>query len=140
MTGIMIIAHGALAGELINSVAMIMGRVPLLRAVGLGSDQSLDDLKHEIEEAWQELERGGAGQILVLVDMFGGSCSNVAARLVCDSEPGQVAAVTGVNLPMVLEASIDRDLYEFKDLVDRVVKAGRKSIVDVRAVLAEKLR
>ncbi len=140
MTGIMIIAHGALAGELVNSVAMIMGRVPLLRAVGLGSDQSLDDLKHEIEEAWQELERGGAGQILVLVDMFGGSCSNVAARLVCDSEPGQVAVVTGVNLPMVLEASIDRDLYEFKDLVDRVVKAGRKSIVDVRAVLAEKLR
>ena len=136
----MIIAHGALAGELVNSVAMIMGRVPLLRAVGLGSDQSLDDLKHEIEEAWQELERGGAGQILVLVDMFGGSCSNVAARLVCDSEPGQVAVVTGVNLPMVLEASIDRDLYEFKDLVDRVVKAGRKSIVDVRAVLAEKLR
>jgi PTS system mannose-specific IIA component len=140
MTGIMIIAHGALAGELINSVAMIMGRVPLLRAVGLGSDQSLDDLKREIEEALQELERGGAGQILVLVDMFGGSCSNVAARLVCDSEPGQVAVVTGVNLPMVLEASIDRDLYEFKDLVDRVVKAGRKSIVDVRAVLAEKLR
>ena len=140
MTGIIIIAHGALAGELVNSVAMIMGRVPLLRAVGLGSDQSLDDLKHEIEEAWQELERGGAGQILVLVDMFGGSCSNVAARLVCDSEPGQVAVVTGVNLPMVLEASIDRDLYEFKDLVDRVVKAGRKSIVDVRAVLAEKLR
>lgn len=140
MTGIMIIAHGALAGELVNSVAMIMGRVPLLRAVGLGSDQSLDDLKHEIEEAWQELERGGARQILVLVDMFGGSCSNVAARLVCDSEPGQVAVVTGVNLPMVLEASIDRDLYEFKDLVDRVVKAGRKSIVDVRAVLAEKLR
>jgi PTS system mannose-specific IIA component len=140
MTGIMIIAHGALAGELINSVAMIMGRVPLLRAVGLGCDQSLDDLKHEIEEAWQELERGGARQVLVLVDMFGGSCSNVAARLVCDSEPGQVAVVTGVNLPMVLEASIDRDLYEFKDLVDRVVKAGRKSIVDVRAVLAEKLR
>ncbi len=140
MTGIIIVAHGALAGELINSVAMIMGRVPLLRAVGLGNDQSLDDLKREIEEAWQELERGGAQQVLVLVDMFGGSCSNVAARLVCDSEPGQVAVVTGVNLPMVLEASIDRDLYQFKDLVDKVVQAGRKSIVDVRAVLAEKLR
>jgi PTS system mannose-specific IIA component len=140
MTGIIIVAHGELAGELVNSVAMIMGRVPLLRAVGLGSDQSLDYLKREIEEAWQELERGGARQILVLVDMFGGSCSNVAARLVCDSEPGQIAVVTGVNLPMVLEASIDRDLYQLKDLVDKVVKAGRKSIVDVRAVLAEKLR
>ncbi|HUV86249.1 MAG TPA: PTS sugar transporter subunit IIA [bacterium] len=140
MTGIMIVAHGALAEELINSVAMIMGRVPLLRAVGLRNDQNLDDLKREIETAWRELERGGAQQILVLVDMFGGSCSNVAARLVSESEPGQVAVITGVNLPMVLEASIDRDLYEFKDLVAKMVKAGRKSIVDVRAVLAEKLR
>jgi len=140
MIGIMVVAHGALAEELINSVGMIMGRVPLLRAVGLRADQGLDDLKREIEKGWQELERGGAAHILVLVDMFGGSCSNVAARLVSECEPGRIAIITGVNLPMVLEASIDRDLYEFKDLVDKVVKAGRKSIVDVRAVMAEKLR
>jgi PTS system mannose-specific IIA component len=140
MIGIMVVAHGALAEELINSVAMIMGRVPLLRAVGLRTDQGLDDLKREIEKAWQELERGGAAHILVLVDMFGGSCSNVAARLVSESEPGRIAVITGVNLPMVLEASIDRDLYEFKDLVDKAVNAGKKSIVDVRAVMAEKLR
>jgi PTS system mannose-specific IIA component len=140
MTGILIVAHAALAEELVNSVAMIMGRVPLLRAVGLRSDQSLDDLKREIETTWRGLEQEGAQEILILVDMFGGSCSNVAARLVIDSEPERVAVVTGVNLPMVLEASIDRDLYEFKGLVDKVVKAGRKSIVDVRAIMAEKLR
>ncbi len=140
MTGILIVAHGALAEELVNSVAMIMGRVPLLRAVGLRSDQSLDDLKRDIETAWRELENEGARQILILVDMFGGSCSNVAARLVVDSQPERVAVVTGVNLPMVLEASIDRDLYEFKDFVVKVIKAGRKSIVDVKALLAEKLR
>ncbi len=140
MTGILIVAHGALAEELVNSVAMIMGRVPMLRAVGLRSDQSLDDLKREIETAWRELENEGARHILILVDMFGGSCSNVAARLVVDSEAEQVAVITGVNLPMVLEASIDRDLYQFKDFVDKVVKAGKKSIVDVKALLAEKLR
>jgi mannose/fructose/sorbose-specific phosphotransferase system IIA component len=140
MTGILIVAHGALAEELVNSVAMIMGRVPMLRAVGLRSDQSLDDLKREIETAWRELESEGARHVLILVDMFGGSCSNVAARLVVDSEAEQVAVITGVNLPMVLEASIDRDLYQFKDFVDKVVKAGKKSIVDVKALLAEKLR
>jgi mannose/fructose/sorbose-specific phosphotransferase system IIA component len=140
MTGILIVAHGALAEELLNSVAMIMGRVPMLRAVGLRSDQSLDDLKREIETAWRELESEGARHVLILVDMFGGSCSNVAARLVVDSEAEQVAVITGVNLPMVLEASIDRDLYQFKDFVDKVVKAGKKSIVDVKALLAEKLR
>jgi mannose/fructose/sorbose-specific phosphotransferase system IIA component len=140
MTGILIVAHGALAEELVNSVAMIMGRVPLLRAVGLRSDQSLDDLKREIETAWRALENEGARRVLILVDMFGGSCSNVAARLVVDNQPERVAVVTGVNLPMVLEASIDRDLYEFEDFVVKVIKAGRKSIVDVKALLAEKLR
>jgi PTS system mannose-specific IIA component len=140
MIGIMVVAHGALAEELINSVGMIMGRVPLLRGVGLGSDQGLDDLEREIEKAWRGLEQGGAEQVLVLVDMFGGSCSNVAARMVSEKEAKQAAVITGVNLPMVLEAAIDRDLYPLEALVNKIVEAGRKSIVDVRAVMAEKLR
>jgi PTS system mannose-specific IIA component len=140
MIGIMVVAHGALAEELINSVGMIMGRVPLLRAVGLRSDQGLDDLEREIEKTWRGLEEGGAEQVLILVDMFGGSCSNVAARMVSEKEAKQAAVITGVNLPMVLEAAIDRDLYPLEALVNKIVEAGRKSIVDVRAVMAEKLR
>jgi len=140
MIGIMVVGHGAMAEELINSVAMIMGRVPLLRAVGLRGDQGLDDLEREIEKAWRGLEEGGAEQVLILVDMFGGSCSNVAARMVSEKEAKQAAVITGVNLPMVLEAAIDRDLYPLEALVNKIVEAGRKSIVDVRAVMAEKLR
>jgi PTS system mannose-specific IIA component len=100
----------------------------------------LDDFKAEIEKKWRELEDKGAKKILILVDMFGGSCSNVAARLASDKEAGRVAVVTGVNLPMVLEAAIDRDLYSLEDLVEKTVDAGKKSVVDVRAVLAQKLR
>ncbi|MGD8718811.1 MAG: PTS sugar transporter subunit IIA [Candidatus Zixiibacteriota bacterium] len=140
MIGILLVTHGDLANELINSVAMIMGRVPLLSAVGLNNDQSLDDFKTEIEKKWRELEDKGATKILILVDMFGGSCSNVAARLASDKEAGRVALVTGVNLPMVLEAAIDRDLYSLEELVEKTVDAGKKSVVDVRAVLAQKLR
>ena len=140
MIGILVVAHGALGDELINSVAMIMGRVPLLRAVGLKNDQGLDDLRREIEGAWQDLERGGADQMLVLVDMFGGSCSNVAARLISERDAKSAAVLTGVNLPMVLEAAIDRDLYPLDELVNKILDAGKKSIIDVRAVLAEKLR
>jgi PTS system mannose-specific IIA component len=140
MIGILVVAHGALGEELINSVAMIMGRVPLLRAVGLKSEQGLDELGEGIKKAWQELESGGADQLLILVDMFGGSCSNVAARLVNESDAHSSALITGVNLPMVLEAAIDRDLYALEELVAKIVDAGKKSIVDVRAVMAEKLR
>jgi PTS system mannose-specific IIA component len=140
MIGILVVAHGALGEELVNSVAMIMGRVPLLRAVGLKSDQGLDNLGAEIKKAWQELERGGADRLLILVDMFGGSCSNVAARLVNESDPKSSALITGVNLSMVLEAAIDRDLYTLEELVAKIIDAGKKSVVDVRAVMAEKLR
>lgn len=140
MIGILVVAHGALGDELINSVAMIMGRVSLLRAVGLKSDQGLDELREEIKKAWENLERGGADRLLVLVDMFGGSCSNVAARFVSERDPKSAAVITGVNLPMVLEAAIDRELYTLDELVTKIVDAGKKSIVDVRAVMAEKLR
>jgi PTS system mannose-specific IIA component len=140
MIGILLVAHGVLGDELINSVAMIMGRVPLLRAVGLKSDQGLDDLRQGIEAAWEDLERGGADQILMLVDMFGGSCSNVAARLITERDAKNAAVLTGVNLPMVLEAAIDRDLYPLDELVNKILDAGKKSIIDVRAVLAQKLR
>ena len=138
MTGILLVAHGALADELITSVAMIMGRVPLLRAVGLRADENLDDFAREIEVAWRALEEENAEYILVLVDMFGGSCSNVAARLVRDKDPGRVALLTGVNLPMVLEAAIDRELYPLPELVAKIIHAGQKSIVDVRAAMAPK--
>jgi len=119
---------------------MIMGRVPLLRAVGLRIDENLDDFAREIEEAWRVLEAEGAEQVLMLVDMFGGSCSNVAARLVRDKDAARVVLLTGVNLPMVLEAAIDRDLYPLAELAEKIVKAGRKSIVDVRAAMAGKGR
>ena len=140
MTGALLVTHGELGEQLIASVGMIMGRLPLLKAVGLAPDGTLDDLARAITGAWQALEAEGAEHVLILVDMFGGSCSNVAARLVRDQDPDRVALITGVNLPMVLEAVIDRDLYAFEDLVPKVVEAGRKSIVDVRTVLAEKMR
>lgn len=140
MIGILVVAHGALAEELTNSVAMILGRIPLLGGVGLRGDQGLDELRQEIRQAWQTLERGGADQLLILVDMFGGSCSNVAARLASEYDAHSVAVLTGVSLPMVLEAAIDRDLYTLEELAAKIVDAGRKSIVDVRAVMAEKMR
>ncbi len=139
MIGILVVAHGGLAEQLVTSGAMIMGRVPMLRAVGLKADQSLDDFAREIDAAWRALEEEGAEQVLILVDMFGGSCSNVAARLVRDRDARAVALVTGANLPMVLEAAIDRDLYPLPTLVEKVIKAGRKSIVDVQAALAGRM-
>jgi len=140
MTGVLLVAHGDLGGQLINSVGMIMGRLPLLKSVGLRADQSLDDLARAVSQSWRELEEEGAEHVLILVDMFGGSCSNVAGRLARDKDPTRVAVLTGVNLPMVLEAVIDRDLYAFEELVPKIADAGRRSIVDVRAALAGKMR
>lgn len=140
MTGVLLVAHGDLGGQLINSVGMIMGRLPLLKSVGLRADQNLDDLARAVSQGWRELEEEGAENVLILVDMFGGSCSNVAGRLARDKDPARVAVLTGVNLPMVLEAVIDRDLYPFEELVPKIAEAGRRSIVDVRAALAGKTR
>lgn len=140
MIGLLIVAHGRLAEELVNSASLIMGRIPLLRAVGLTTDQNLDDFATEIQEHCRALENEGATGILIMVDMFGGSCSNVTARLFGDGETTEVALVAGVNLPMVLEAAIDRDLYTLPKLADKVILAGKKSIMDVLATLVTRRR
>ncbi len=139
MTGIILVAHGGLARALADAVTMILGRPSLLKAVDLGADECLDDLARGIEDAWRELEAEKAARIIILTDMFGSSCSNVAGRVVHDKGRVPAALVTGVNLPMVIEAAIDRDLYSLEELVAKVIAAGNKSIVDIAAALDKRL-
>jgi mannose/fructose-specific phosphotransferase system component IIA len=63
--------------------------------------------------------------------MFGGSCANVAAKAAADLDPERIIVIAGVNLPMVLDAVINRDILDFPDLVRKAVEAGNRSIMDM---------
>src|SRR5690606_8122081 len=75
----------------------------------------------------------GAG-VLLLADLFGGSAANVALAYLGEH---QVEVVTGVNLPMVLEAlSHSAPGATPADLARRVAQAALDSVVVAGALLA----
>src|SRR5687767_6969057 len=105
--GVVVVTHGQLATELVNSAEMIVGDLPHFTAVAIGWHEDVDLAREEIGRAIERVrtsappEEGAPGDVpvLVLTDMFGGTPTNLAVTFV---SPG-VEVITGVNLPMLLK-------------------------------------
>jgi len=101
--GVVVVTHGQLATELVNSAEMIVGDLPHFVAVSIGWHDDVDHAREEIGRAIERLAvtEGEAARtpVLVLTDMFGGTPANLAVTFVsCDVE-----VITGVNLPMLIK-------------------------------------
>ncbi|SMC29911.1 PTS system, ascorbate-specific IIA component [Andreprevotia lacus DSM 23236] len=100
MVGIIIVTHVSLGDALMSCAQHIMGR-PLSNVAQLAVSKA-DDPDKVVERARQMIASldDGSG-VLLLTDIYGGTPSNVANRLIV---PGKVEAVAGVNLPMLVRA------------------------------------
>jgi PTS system ascorbate-specific IIA component len=105
MIGILIIAHGTLGESLIHCAShMLNRRPPRLRQLGVAAQDDPVLLLPQARALVKEVD-SGAG-VLLFTDMYGGTPSNLAAKLVV---PGKVEAVAGVNLPMLIRALTYRE-------------------------------
>jgi mannose/fructose/sorbose-specific phosphotransferase system IIA component len=128
MIGIVVAAHGPLPEALIESAEMILGDTEGVTALALMPDDNLEGLIERTREAAKEVNSGEGA--LILLDLFGGTPSNAAA-LITQEEEG-VHAVSGVNVPMLLETLLAR--RSAKDLLElsrTAVESGTKGIVDI---------
>lgn len=123
-SGLLIVTHGRLAEELVETVRRLEGDAPDTEAVCLGWGQDVADSARRIEEATHRL-RERCGSVLILTDMFGGGATDLALSL---QESGAVEVATGVNLPMVMKFRQLRAQYEFPEAVRRTADQGRSSI------------
>jgi PTS system mannose-specific IIA component len=93
-----VVTHGQLANELVNAAEMIVGDLPQFAAVSIGWHDEMNDAREEIGQAIERV-RGDAG-VLLLIDMFGGTPSNLGMTFL---EKDRLEVITGVNLPMLLK-------------------------------------
>ena len=115
MIGILIIAHGTLGESLIHCASHVLNkRPPRLKQLGVTAQDDPLLLLPQARALVKELD-GGSG-VLLLSDMYGGSPSNIAAKLLV---PGRVEGIAGVNLPMLIRALT----YREKPLPTLIVKA-----------------
>jgi mannose PTS system EIIA component len=67
--------------------------------------------------------------VLILTDMYGGTPSNIASKLIL---PGKVEAVAGVNLPMVIRALTYRE-RDLATIVTKAVSGGCEGVLRIPA-------
>jgi PTS system mannose-specific IIA component len=127
--GIVVVTHGALAGELVNAARTIVGDIPSIAAVSIGWTDDMAVAREAIERALAEV---GGGDVLVLTDMFGGTPTNVSLPFLSS----RVEIVTGVNLPMLIKLTTLREgeLVE----VARVIRDQGKGAIYVASEILEK--
>jgi PTS system mannose-specific IIA component len=126
MIGILIITHGMLGESLIHCASHMLNKRPQrLRQLGVTAQDDPLLLLPQARALVKELDKGHG--VLILTDMYGGSPSNIAAKLVV---PGKVEAVAGVSLPMLIRALTYRD-RSLQTIVTKAVSGGCEGVVRV---------
>ena len=122
MIGIVIVAHGGLAGEYLRAIEHVVGRQAGMRAIAIEADHNRSDKQIEICEAADAVDKGDG--VIVVTDLFGGSPSNLSL-LAC--RPQNRRILYGANLPMLIKLAKSRQL-DVTDAVRLALDAGKKYI------------
>lgn len=127
MVGIVIASHGDFANGIYQSAQMIFGEQKNVVTCTLMSNESPDDIRGKMEKAIESFE--DKDQVLFLVDLWSGTPFNQASALINGKED-KWAIVTGLNLPMLVEAygarlSMDTAHEVAKSIID-LAKDGIK--------------
>lgn len=126
MIGILIIGHGTLAESLIHCASHVLNKRPArLKQLGVTAQDDPTLLLPQARALVKELDEGAG--VLILTDMYGGTPSNLASKLVV---PGKVEAVAGVSLPMVIRVLTYRD-RDLQTIVSKAVSGGCEGVIRV---------
>ena len=133
MVSIIVATHGEAAAPLLATAKMILGDFSNVTPVTFMPGEGPEDLieKYERIVQAQPADEG----VLLLVDLFGGSPYNAAARFAAEREKTDV--VSGVNVPMLIEviSATGRKNATVESLSAKAVKAGTKGIRSFQQIM-----
>lgn len=124
MEGTIIIGtHGDFGKALIKSAEMILGKLENVKFVSLKEGQDPDQYYVAVESVLKE----SVGNVLCLVDIFGGTPSHTFLRL---SQKYNFKLCGGLNLPMLINACDQRaDKSEWN--LSEIVSSSQNNIFDI---------
>jgi PTS system mannose-specific IIA component len=133
MVGILIVTHGKLAQELVETTRIIVGKnVENIVPITVDWNDDMSDIQKTISSAISKVDQGNG--VLILTDMFGGTPSNISLSFLSD----KVEIITGVNLPMLIKIVNVGDRYTLKELAQMIHEQGKKSIYLASEILSLK--
>jgi mannose/fructose-specific phosphotransferase system component IIA len=117
----LLVMHSDLGAALLRAAASVYGPVEDVEVLS-NEGLSRDALETRIEERVVGWTSGG----LILTDFWGGSCH--LCGISAARGHGDMAVITGLNLPTLLDYLHNRDQYTPLELAERLRQKGRDSI------------
>ncbi|MFV0381336.1 MAG: mannose/fructose/sorbose PTS transporter subunit IIA [Breznakia sp.] len=126
MVGIILASHGDFAKGMLHSGEMIFGTQENVKAITLYPSEGPDDLREKLLAAVAAFEN--QQEVLIFVDLYGGTPFNQANGLLKEHEDNW-AIVTGMNLPMLIEAFASRTSMNCAhDLATHVMSVAKEGV------------
>lgn len=114
-----VLAHGEMAQGMVDAVRHIAGRggecLVAVSNLGLSPDAIAEEIRRN----------AGPGPTIVFTDLQSGSCGFAARRCLKDGQ--QIVVLSGVNLPMLLEFVMRREL-PLEQMIPFLLAKGRAAI------------
>jgi PTS system mannose-specific IIA component len=123
MVGGVIVSHGQLGEEMINTAEMIVGKIVNITPVSIDMTSDVESSCEQIRQAIADVDQGNG--VVIFTDMFGGTPSNISLSFL---EEAQVEVVTGLNLAMLIHFSVSAMEDSFSDLVSALKQRGQENI------------
>lgn len=122
---IVIATHGKFGEELVASAEMIVGKMDRIHNLSLLPDKSFEDFFTESDVLLDRIQ----GPVVALVDLFGGTPSNVLTAL---TKKYNHKVITGLNLPLLIDLYLKSQMNESVDideLSSNCIRIGKESFV-----------
>ncbi|MFU7514385.1 mannose/fructose/sorbose PTS transporter subunit IIA [Clostridium sp. HCS.1] len=129
MVGIIIASHGEFANGILQSGQMILGDQENVKACTLMPSDGPENIKAKMEEAIASFDN--QDEVLFLIDLWGGTPFNQASALINGHED-KWAIVTGLNLPMLIEAFASRFSMETAHEIAAHISGSAKEGIKIK--------
>ncbi|OQY23154.1 MAG: hypothetical protein B6I37_05990 [Desulfobacteraceae bacterium 4572_35.2] len=131
MIGLILVTHAGLAAELLKAAETIVGPLCQVQCHAVDRGVDIEDFRAVLQDSVHQVNVDGDG-VLIMTDMFGGTPSNVSARLL---KKDHVEVINGVNLPMLVKFSSSRDTMPVGALASFLTDYGQKNIILTSEIL-----
>lgn len=136
VTGILVVTHGEMATGLMDSLSLIMGEQEDYQTLGLKHGDDIVEFSEKIQVGICGLDQGEG--VLVLVDLFSASPYNQAAMSFNKLKDHKYRLVSGVNLPMLIEAFNQRMIgADLETMYQAAMNAGKDGIKEFLEEMAK---
>ena len=123
MIQLILVSHGQLGLALIEASQLLYGQAQGLYSLSLSPDQSTSTFQKNLQSI---IQRTGS-QTLIMTDLEGGTPCNQS--LLGTMNQPDVLVLSGMNLPMLLEALNCRHEYALPELARHLLDVGKTNIL-----------